>query len=92
MTHGIVKEQFLTNKSTFRRSRNVMFWKRCFLSLNGSKNLSLWEIYFYYFFFFNLIFSPSRLLEKNGSVYEKLMKLLVYPSGAEKSNVKFQEG
>lgn len=43
-------------------------------------------------FFFNLIFSPSRLLEKNGSVYEKLMKLLVYPSGAEKSNVKFQEG
>lgn len=42
--------------------------------------------------FLNLIFSPSRLLEKNGPVYEKLMKLLVYPSGAEKSNVKFQEG
>ena len=50
MTHGIVNEQFLTNKSTFQRRRNVMFWKRCFLSLNGSKTLSLWEIYFYYFF------------------------------------------
>ena len=51
------------------------------------KFFSLWEIYFHYFSF-NLIFSPSRLMEKNVPVYEKLMKLLVYPSGAEKSNVK----
>lgn len=91
MTHGIVKEQFLTNKSTFRRRRNVMFWKRCFLSLNVSKNVFLMRNLLS-LLFFNLIFSPSRLLEKNGLVYEKLMKLLVYPSGAEKSNVKFQEG
>lgn len=91
MTHGIVKEQFLTNKSTFRRRRNVMFWKRCFLSLNVSKNVFLMRNLLS-LLFFNLIVSPSRLLEKNGPVYEKLMKLLVYPSGAEKSNVKFQEG
>ena len=55
------------------------------------KFFSLREIYFYYFSF-NLIFSPSRLLEKNVPVYEKLMKLLVYLFGAEKSNVKLQEG
>lgn len=91
MTHGIVKEQFLTNKSTFRRRRNVMFWKRCFLSLNVSKYFFLMRNLLL-LFFLNLIFSPSRLLEKNGPVYEKLMKLLVYPSGAEKSSVKFQEG
>ena len=31
-------------------------------------------------------------METNVPVYEKLMKLLVYPFGAEKLNVKLQEG
>ena len=47
MTHGIVKEQFLTNKSTFRRRRKrhvlkaLLFILKCFQNFFLMRNLLL---------------------------------------------------
>ena len=43
MTHGIVKEQFLTNKSTFRRRRKRHVLKALLFILKCFQNFFPWE-------------------------------------------------